>query len=43
MIIAMHYASRNKQYEGETGIELFEKYFPANYNFDKVAEKVFTN
>jgi hypothetical protein len=43
MILAMHYAIRNKEYSGELAIQLFEKHFPSNYDFDGIAQKVFTN
>jgi hypothetical protein len=43
MILAMHYAMCNKEYLDELAIQLFEKHFPSNYDFDGIAQKVFTN
>jgi len=40
MILAMHYATKNKEYSGELAIQLFEEHFPPNYNFDKIIQKV---
>lgn len=42
MILAMHYASRNKEYAGEPAMKLFEKSFPPDYDFDALAQDVFT-
>lgn len=41
MILAMHYAARRGEYDGEPAIELFEKHFPANYDFEELKKKVF--
>ncbi len=43
MILAMHYASRSKEYTDEPAMRLFEEYLPPNYNFDLLEPKVFTN
>lgn len=43
MILAMHYASSSGEYSGEPAIKLFEEHFPANYDFNKIKQKVFTN
>lgn len=40
MILAMHMASKSKEYEGELAMELFEKHF-SNYDFDKIEKSVF--
>ncbi len=42
MILAMHYASRRKEYSGELAMQLFEKHFPTSYGFDEIARRVFT-
>lgn len=41
MILAMHLASLRKEYTGEPAIELFEKYFPSSFDFNKLKENVF--
>ena len=41
MILAMHYAARRNEYGGEPAMQLFEEHFPANYDFDKLAQNVF--
>jgi hypothetical protein len=41
MILAMHYASRRKEYSGDVAIRMFEARFPTNYDFNKLAQKVF--
>ncbi len=41
MILAMHYASKRKEFSGEPAMQVFEEHFPANYNFDKLSQKVF--
>ncbi len=43
MILAMHYASRRKEYSGEPAIQLFEKYFPPNYDFDRIERRIFVD
>ena len=43
MILAMHYAERRNEYSNEPAIKLFEKYFPKNYDFTKIEQKVFTD
>lgn len=43
MILAMHYATKCKEYTGEPAIKLFEKYFPSSYNFKEIEQKVFTD
>lgn len=43
MILAMHYASRNKEYACEPAMKLFEEHFPSNYDFEALEKKVFTN
>jgi len=39
MILAMHYASKNKEYENEPAMQLFEKHFPPDYDFNKIAQR----
>lgn len=43
MILAMHYAANSKEYTGEPAIKFFEEHFPSNYNFDELAQRVFTD
>lgn len=43
MILAMHYAMNSKEYVGEPAMKLFEEHFSSNYNFDEIAQKVFTD
>jgi len=43
MILAMHYASRRKEYSGEPAMQVFEQHFPSNYDFDEIARRVFIN
>ena len=43
MILAMHYAALRKEYSSDPAMQLFEKHFQSNYNFDKIKEKLFTN
>lgn len=43
MILAMHYATSGKEYAGEPAMKLFEEHFPPNYNFDELAQRVFTD
>jgi len=43
MILAMHYAVLRKEYTGEPAMKLFEKHFPATYNFDEIEQRVFTD
>ncbi len=43
MILAMYYATRRKEYEGELAIQLFEKHFPPSYDFNALEQKVFVN
>lgn len=40
MILAMHFAKLTKQYEGEIAMELFEKHFPSNTDFENIIKKV---
>ncbi len=42
MILAMHYASRGKEYAGTPAMRLFEEYFSSTYDFDEAERKVFT-
>lgn len=41
MILVMHYAALRKEYAGEPAMRLFEEHFPLNYDFDKLAQRVF--
>jgi hypothetical protein len=41
MILAMHYASLRKEYSGEPAMRIFEEHFPPDYDFDRLAKKVF--
>ncbi|CAN5759911.1 hypothetical protein BH11PAT2_BH11PAT2_02680 [soil metagenome] len=41
MILAMHYANRNKEYVGTPAMRLFEEYFPADYDFKKLERELF--
>lgn len=41
MILAMHYAKNTGDYEGEPAVQVFEKLFPSNYDFDKLEKEVF--
>lgn len=43
MILAMHYAARRKEYFGEPAMRLFEEHFPPNYDFDRLAQRVFSD
>lgn len=43
MILAMHYAAHRNEYSGEPAMRLFAEYFPQNYDFDKIAKRVFTD
>lgn len=43
MILAMHYAASGKEYTGEPIMKFFEEHFPPNFNFDELAQKVFTD
>jgi hypothetical protein len=43
MILAMHYASRSRQYTGELAMNLFEERFPSGYDFISLENKVFTS
>jgi len=43
MILAMHYASLRKEYMGEPAMQLFEKHFSSNYDFDKISKNIFPN
>lgn len=40
MILAMHMASKGKEYEGELAMQLFEKHF-SNYDFEEIEKSVF--
>ena len=42
MILAMHYASSRKEYSGELAMNLFEKHFSSKYDFDILAQRVFS-
>ncbi|MBP9816598.1 MAG: hypothetical protein KBD05_01045 [Candidatus Pacebacteria bacterium] len=42
MILAMHYASRRKEYAGELAMKLFEERFSSSYDFGEAEKKVFT-
>lgn len=41
MILAMHYAARNKEYAGTPAMRLFEEHFPSNYDIAAVEREVF--
>jgi hypothetical protein len=41
MILAMHYAFIGGEYSNEPAMKIFEKYFPADYNFEELKNKVF--
>jgi UDP-N-acetyl-alpha-D-muramoyl-L-alanyl-L-glutamate epimerase len=41
MVLAMYYAARLKEYVGEPAMQLFENHFPASYDFEKLAQRVF--
>lgn len=43
MILAMHYAMRNKEYTGDAAIRLFENHFPESYDFEALKPRVFSN
>lgn len=43
MILAMHYAARDKEYSGEPAMRLFEEHFPSDYGFDRLAQRVFSS
>jgi UDP-N-acetyl-alpha-D-muramoyl-L-alanyl-L-glutamate epimerase len=43
MILAMHYAAKNKEYAGTPAMRLFEERFPAGYDFQSLERKVFTD
>lgn len=43
MILAMHYASNRKEYTGEPAMQLFEKHFTPDFNFDQIARNVFSS
>lgn len=43
MILAMYYASLRKEYSNEPAMRLFKKYFPPDYNFNELKQKVFTD
>ncbi|MBI3631623.1 MAG: hypothetical protein HY219_02040 [Candidatus Staskawiczbacteria bacterium] len=43
MILAMHYAVSNQEYSGELAIQLFEEYFPLDYDFNKLAQRAFAD
>ncbi len=43
MILAMHYAASGKEYAGELVMKFFEEHFSSNYNFDELAQRVFTD
>lgn len=38
MILAMHYASRSGEYAGTPAMRMFEKHFPATYDFASIEE-----
>lgn len=40
MILAMHYAQRTKEYEGEPVMRVFEEYFPDSYDFEGISKNV---
>lgn len=40
MILAMHKASRSKEYSGEPAMRLFEEHFLPNYGFDEIERRV---
>lgn len=43
MILAMHQAARRKEYANTPAMRLFEEHFPPGYDFDEIAQKVFTD
>ncbi len=43
MILAMHYAALRKEYAGEPAMLLFDERFPSNYDFERLAKKVFVD
>jgi len=43
MILAMHYASLRGEYTHEPVMKFFEEYYLSNYDFDTLAESMFTN
>lgn len=43
MILAMHYAARSKEYSTTPAMRLFEKHFPAEYDFEGIERDVFTS
>ncbi len=42
MILALHYATCTKEYEGEPAIKLFEENFSPEYDFEALERRVFT-
>lgn len=40
MILAMHLAAGGKEYAGEPAMQLFEEYFPSNYDFGMIARQI---
>ncbi|MEK7175347.1 MAG: hypothetical protein AAB693_00890 [Patescibacteria group bacterium] len=43
MILAMHYAALSNEYSDEPAMQLFEEYFPPNYDFEKLTQGVLTD
>lgn len=43
MILAMYYAAHRREYSGEPAMQLFEKNFPQNYDFNSLSRKVFAD
>ncbi len=43
MALAMHYASRRKEYVGEPAMQNFEDHFTTGYSFDEIERKVLTD
>lgn len=42
MILAMHYAVKSNEYDGDLAIRLFQEHFPSDYNFKELEPRVFT-
>lgn len=42
MILAMHLAKRSGEYKGEPAMQLFEKLFPEDHDFEGIERRVFT-
>lgn len=40
MILAMRHASQCNEYSGEPAMKLFEKYFPSDYGFEQITQRI---